>query len=268
MSMIRLMLIAAVCAAHSFAQADEQAAATERLRFMTSAAESFVFSAEGSAEGFQLKPEPLLRWNNPISGTTDGGLFLWTDGGRPAAAVKFYQKQDGTWLHNLQSLAIRPFTADRGKQLVWNPRTPGVTFQPVPDAPPPAVAPAQRKLQLRRLARGFQLKEQYQEDEAWQLRQLATPLLQYEAASEGVLDGGLFAFVVGTNPEVVLLIEAHDRSSDAERQSVWMYAFAPLTGYAVTAHHNGGEVWSAERRKLRRPITEPYTSDYFESRGN
>ena len=266
--MIRWIVIGVVFAVGASALSDDSEVADERLQFMTAAAKSFEFLADETTDPFVLRAEPLMRWSNPISNLADGGLFLWTEGGRPAAVVKFYQKTDGTWLHNLQSLATRSFSAKRDGRLVWRPREPGVTFRPIPDAPTPAKSSAQRKLQLRRLARGFHLEELYQDEDVWQLRRLTTPLTSYQSASTGVLDGALFAYVVGTNPEAVLTIEAHESSTTGADERVWMYALAPLTGYAVTAKHDGVEVWSAERRRLNRPMTEPYTSGYFQSGRN
>ena len=39
----------------------------------------------------KLHSEPVLRWSNPVRGTTDGAVFIWTAGGRPEAAAGIYK---------------------------------------------------------------------------------------------------------------------------------------------------------------------------------
>ena len=53
--------------------------------------------------------------------------------------------------------------------------------------------------------------------------------------------GALFAFVQGTDPEVLLLIES--RRDDAG--AAWKYGLARMTSRALAARHNDQEVWTA-----------------------
>jgi hypothetical protein len=50
----------------------------------------------------------------------------------------------------------------------------------------------------------------------------------------------MFAFVMGTDPEVILLLEAVDRDHNA----VWQYALTRATTYAVEASLDDEIVWS------------------------
>jgi hypothetical protein len=52
----------------------------------------------------------------------------------------------------------------------------------------------------------------------------------------------MFAFVMGTDPEVVLLLEAVER----EGKAVWQYAVARATAYAVEASLGDEVVWSVQ----------------------
>jgi hypothetical protein len=77
------------------------------------------------------------------------------------------------------------------------------------------------------------------------LRLLPRPLYRYdvkhsEETSPTLRDGGMFAFVMGTDPEVILLLEAVER----EGKGVWQYAFARATAYAVEASLGDEVVWS------------------------
>ena len=52
----------------------------------------------------------------------------------------------------------------------------------------------------------------------------------------------MFAFVMGTDPEVVLLLEAVER----EGNLVWQYGIARATAYAVEASLGDEVVWTVE----------------------
>ena len=62
------------------------------------------------------------------------------------------------------------------------------------------------------------------------VRRLPTPISRYSDADSGVTDGAIVAFVKGTDPEAMLLIEAR---SNAEAV-LWHYAVARCTSWAVT----------------------------------
>jgi hypothetical protein len=89
----------------------------ERLDFMKRAAAEYTFYLEvGSRAPLRLHPEPVLRWTNPVRGTTDGAVFIWTLNGRPEVAVGIYkwysarlpasQDPDGTFF--VRKFALTP----------------------------------------------------------------------------------------------------------------------------------------------------------------
>jgi hypothetical protein len=88
-----------------------------------------------------------------------------------------------------------------------------------------------------------------------ELRQLASPLVRYADEKDGVMDGAIFAFANGTNPEVLLVIEAHAAKKDSEPR--WRYAFAQMTGGAVAVELDGKEVWQ------RTPAEPPAVRDSY-----
>ena len=75
-----------------------------------------------------------------------------------------------------------------------------------------------------------------------QLRLLPTPVYRYSVPKLGVKDGALFTYVLGTDPEVLLLIEAR-KEGDAEN---WLIAFGRMTGYACQAMLDDKEFWSCK----------------------
>ncbi len=57
-----------------------------------------------------------------------------------------------------------------------------------------------------------------------------------------MIDGAVFAFANGTNPEVLLLLEA--QRDPATKAATWIYGFAQMTGAEVYASLDDHEVWS------------------------
>jgi hypothetical protein len=76
------------------------------------------------------------------------------------------------------------------------------------------------------------------------IRLLATPIDRYESAAQGVVDGALFAFTKGTDPDAFLLIEARGKKDDVE----WQFSFARFNrSCALRAVLKDKEVWQVDR---------------------
>src|SRR5262249_37749952 len=73
----------------------------------------------------------------------------------------------------------------------------------------------------------------------FQLRLLPQPLLRYEPGVKDIVDGALFAFSLGTDPEAILVLEAHQAGVKTE----WEYAFARFHFIDIKAAYKGREVW-------------------------
>jgi hypothetical protein len=205
-----------------------------------------------------LKPEPVLRWSNPLRKTDDGALFVWLADGRPEAVGSFYRyrREDVTQEdHEFQSLATTGLAAVRGGREVWSPREPGVSFSPIPGAPAPAGSAAERLRQMRTLARGFKARFDLPADQS-ELRLLSQPIYRYEAHRPDLADGALFAFVQTTDPEVLLLIEARGRGRDV----AWCFAFARMSMVNLRAVHDDRVVWSADWADQPEDPTKPYVT--------
>jgi hypothetical protein len=127
----------------------------------------------------------------------------------------------------------------------WEPEA-GVELKAVPGAPKPGATPAARLLQMRNLAAQFSVVADYGLDKEMKedLRLLTAPIHRYQSAERDIVDGGLFAFTKGTDPDAILLIEAR-KVKDGE---VWQYAFARLNGSCgLRGAHKDDEVWKVER---------------------
>ncbi len=247
-------------------QAETKPGATEstkadRLAVMKDAASRYRFQA-GDREGVtHLIAEPLLRWSNPVAQEEDAGLFLWTRQGRPEAAAQFFVRKN-VWMHEFQSLSESPFTVDWNSRTVWAPRQAGVTFHLAPESRLPDSSPVRRLRQMRAIAESFtaSVEFQYEGDSHYELRLLSRPLHRYGSSEGSVVDGTLWAFVQGTNPEVLLLVESRPEPDSTLR---WHYAFAAMTSYPAEAKQNGKPVWKVDRQPIPTPNTQgPYLFRY------
>jgi hypothetical protein len=209
-------------------------------------AASYGIRGESSDDDFVLADEPILRWSNPEIGEIYGGVFLWTRDGRPRAVASMFK-----WYspfthctHEFQSLSTEPISADRSGETVWTASKPGVEFQPVPGAPAPAGNPGRRLAQMRDLARRFSAAVIDAEHGTRGLRLLSQPLYRYGGEDASVADGALFGFVLGTDPEVLLMLEMR---RDAGGDPRWEYALARLEFLELEVTLGDESVWSAAK---------------------
>ena len=222
-----------------------KAAAAGRLAVMKAEAARYRFRAgPGAAGTLELHPEPLLRWTNPVADEEDAALFLWVRGGRPEASAQFFVRKDN-WMHEFQSLARGPFEVEWGGRVVWSPAAPGVRFRALPGGPPPGKTAAERLRQMREIAGTFaaSVEFRYAGESRYELRLLPRPVYRYGGQGDPV-DGAVWAFVQGTNPEVLLLIEAGPD---------WQYALAPMTSYAAEVTRAGRSLWKVDRQPIPTP---------------
>ena len=192
----------------------------------------------------KLLTEPILRWSNPAAGEIHGNVFVWTAAGRPAAIASIFK-----WFaphthmsHEFHSLALAPLKAKYGGAEVWTTSAPGVKFVPLTEAPSPAATAPQRLLQMRQMAKDFSATKKDRDGSFSELRLLPQPIYRYPESSQQLLDGAIFVFVQGTDPEVFLLLEARGRSGNEQ----WTFAAARMNSVALTLRYYDKEVWSLE----------------------
>ena len=218
-----------------------------RLEFMKKSLTAYDVHPAGDRKAtFRLQAEPVLRFTNPVGYSVDGGIFFWLgEDGRPEAAVQAFLMRGGNfWMHDFTSLATTPIVADTSSGVAWNPSRAGVEFKPIPGAPKPAETAEARLRQMRELAQGFSVTDDFRE-KGWQaLRPMPKPFARYGKAGSALLDGAVFCFALGTDPEAYLILEARAGKDGPE----WQFAFAPQTTYALKASWKGQEVWSLPYR--------------------
>jgi hypothetical protein len=206
-----------------------------------------ILSTPGKPESkVELVSEPVLRYSDSTRQLYESSLWIWGTAGRPSAimAIEFYThgRRGPRWLFEIASLSTERISAERGVDLDWTAKESGLKFQPIVDAEPPASRPIRRLAQMKELRARFAAHERANIGGRIELRPLTSPLHRYEDAANGIADGAIFSFANGTNPEVLLALEAHQ--SDGKMS--WVYGFVQMTGAAVTAQLDGKTVWERE----------------------
>ena len=183
--------------------------------------------------------EPLHRWTDPTRELSGGALWTWRSSGRPVA-IYGLELYGTSWSHEFVSLCTGPLVADDGR-VHWAPSKGGVAFRDVTDAPVPAADEAGRLRQMRDLARRFEARE-FWDGRNYALRLLPHPIDRYADPTSGLLDGSIFAYANGTNPELILLLEARRRGDGPAR---WWFAAARLSRAELHLKLGPREVWTA-----------------------
>jgi hypothetical protein len=126
-----------------------------------------------------------------------------------------------------------------GTAIRWTPTQSGLAFRDVPDAPAPAQTPQNRLFQMRDLIRRFSGVAHPRGPNT--LRLLTHPIDRYSDPEAGQLDGAIFFFCIGTNPEAMVLLEAQGPSLD---KAAWRYAVARVTVAPVEIALDRKGVWA------------------------
>ncbi len=179
---------------------------------------------------FELSPQPLLVWTNPVSGSIRGRVYLWTHQGIPQLVASIYKYDEQTHVSSeCHALARRPIAGKSGSGEAWKVDAASVEFKTVPNAGLPSATRPGRLAQMRDIARRFTASRTDPDKSRWNLRLLAQPLYRYPDANTNRADGALFGFVQGTNPDVILVIEAGTTNGESE----WKYCLARMHRYEL-----------------------------------
>ena len=229
-----------------------------------------------------LRREPLLRWSDPTRTIRESAIWAWGDRGRPCALVtmelsadhdrdedalkwgfEFILLKDETVVvdGSNEIRASRATNAGHSKPVLsgpihWAPERPGLTFRDVPGAPLPARTAQTRLLQMKELIRRFSAVA-HPSRQPDRLRLVSHPIDRYADAEAEQIDGAIFFFSIGTNPEVMVLLEAQGPTLD---RSSWRYAVAPVTVAPFEVDIDRKQVWAQPYHS--EPDNKP-TGSYF-----
>jgi len=247
--------------------------------YAQTAADYEITRGEGREQKLELKPEAVLHWSNPVrEGETNGSVFVWTYNGRAeVVGTVFSHLVRGdpnvkVMAHSFQSLSPESLAGQRpGQPGAWSLSGAGIQPRPIPGSPPPAKSAAGRLSQMRELAREFSATTTLDGVEQ-ELRLLTQPIHRQAMATDEVLDGALFTFVTGTDPELMLVIEARpadggdDGAGSDKGTSVWHYAAGRFTDLTLKLLHKKVELWTHERGANLEGRPDPYVTGRYELR--
>lgn len=232
--------------------AKQKAQSAARLKLMKEAAAKIDIRVVGTGAKVELEPKPVLRWDNPRSLTVDAATFVWLADHRPQVIGGTWIKNTNSWFE-LHSLSPQLLTATVDETSNWSTSDEGISRKPVVGAPRPAASRAERLRQMKQLAESFSVHAvktgpDYDDGSIWHLRMMAQPIYRY--AQEAAVDGAIFAFAQGTDPEVYLILE----SDEVKGRGQWHFGFARACVWELHAKRDGHEVWSGEMSNLQEPV--------------
>lgn len=228
------------------AGAEERRAALVRTMQSLAAGLKVVRVTDGEQTQCTMVEASVLNWSDSarhpdliVPGTT----WIWHDNGCPMFVGEIYGRVDsvGTWtllVCNLSPEQLR-CSDDRIQMTLTS-----SYYAPKEIVGSPVVAETEsdRTSQMKRLAERFDAHQFW--EERFELRLLPKPIYRYKDAEAGIIDGGVFALVHGTNPEVLLLIEAH--SNDVGAPS-WKVGFGSLAGARCVVRLDEKEYWTCPK---------------------
>ncbi|QEG43595.1 hypothetical protein [Roseimaritima ulvae] len=200
--------------------------------------------AVGSPQPIALSKKPVLRYDDPTRANEFGSVWLWSADGRPTALLDSYRHTEGLWAMVTVQLDDGAFDVAMDGQPWWTPREPEVNWLPVPNGDSVAANERTRMIQMRNIARKFAAHEFWDPNNSrFELRLLPRPLHRYKDTARGIQDGTVFVFANGTNPEIILMLEARGKGSDL----AWQMGFARLGHAEMHVLLDQQTIWTVPR---------------------
>jgi hypothetical protein len=209
---------------------------------------------------------PLLLYSDDTRGDDRGSVWGWGEKGRPLALFEIFQKVNNraVWTFCICNTSGGRLRAGRAGGPWWLENDSDIAFKDVPSAPPVATEPALRQRQMKLLAQNFTAHEIWEPNNTrYDLRRLDRPLHSYRDEEAGIAEGGLFAFANGTNPELLLFIEARQTKAKVSKP-VWQFGVGRSAYAELHLEYDGREVHSAPRGNLVTGRNKPFFSAALE----
>ena len=203
--------------------------------------------ASDAEKAVELVQRPLLTFGDSARDNKNGTLWAFGKSGRPLALLELYKgtKQTDRWVHAVSLTGKAPVVMKTPLGGQWKPEKIQIEPQPVTGSAEPEAKEAQRLRQLREIARRFTAHEFWDPDNSrFELRLLVQPVHRYNDSKEGIHDAAAFVLAHGTNPEIILLVEAIGKELKASR---WHYSIARLGSAEIHVELDGKEVWKCGR---------------------
>ena len=222
-------------------EADQKSEREAWKKYYVSCLPTYRFFIGKDKKPLKAIPEAKLRWDNPVrEGRTHGELFVWTNQGRGAVVGNILSYDVGEnqrrVAHEFHSFDTEEIICER-KEEPFKLSAPGVEYIPIPGAPIPAKSRGLRFAQMRRMAKDFKASTK-KGDVAQPLRALSAPLYRFETKKVED-DGAIFAYVTGTDPEILVAIVAK-KTDDGP---AWFFGAGRFTDLQIDLKYKTKVVW-------------------------
>ena len=257
------LIVFLLIAANGYAQSDSDYAPQLLHQYFLHEARLFAFEVEGRDSAPVLRPEPLLNWQNAERQGQLGSVFVCTHEGRPELIISIFTYRGKSGLrhrHELISMIDSPMKVMHDGERVWRPTAADIAGKETADFGQPDTTPVRRLNQMRTIMR--QMEGQLFTEPPSKLNLLPQPLFRYSSESKGILDGAIFAMALGTDPDILILVESR-KTPDGTRWFVVPFR-SHLLGLELK--YRGEMIWKAEAKpdlKTSGPMQMPHAREPF-----
>jgi hypothetical protein len=236
--------------------------AAKQFEYFQSLAEKFEAKV-ASGSPLQLTRSPFLKWT--LGSSWHGSFYVWTCEGKPVLVGGFLadsqvpaNRRSFIEMHSISDEPLSPVEIVGTKKHVWDPDVKQTKPVALDGASEPAENARLRGIQMRELARTFEVTMQEQ-DGKQELRLQSAPLFRYSDSADATRDGAIFAFVndKGTDPELLLAVECDLKSP----KRAWQARPMRFSTQGLELRHDGKVVWSVPKyneTNERSKLTDPY----------
>jgi len=218
---------------------------------------SATVTSDGTAEPLKFSKDPILVFSDPTRKESTGTVWAIGTEGRPKAILSLFTiSGEKFWSYEFTSMTTEAVKSGKPPKWEWKPKGSALTLKDLKSDLVPAVSPAARLTQMKAISRDFSATEVYFDNTRTELRLLTQPLLRYSDEKQDIIDGALFAFANGTNPEILIVIEAVKTNGGT---SQWRYGAAPMSSAQLHLQLHDAEVWTIDPPK-RDSVENPYYS--------
>jgi hypothetical protein len=195
-----------------------------------------------------LHPTPVMKYTDVPRQIEMATLWVWHDEGRPVALgkVEAYQREGGPkWLYCFTSASTGLVEAKWPQGRRFQAKKHGIEWTAL-NGPAPQANAAGRRRQMKEL---FQRFTATSKDDVLktsdELRPLARPLHEYSSPRHNVVQGLLCGFAAnGTNPDVLIALEAVGKADDRKSPQSWRYGVVCMTASGVSVTIDRAEVFT------------------------
>jgi len=239
-----------------------QQEAARQFDYFQSLAEKFEAKV-ASGSPLKLTRSPFLKWT--LGSSWHGSFYVWTCEGKPVLVGGFLadsqladHRRSFIEMHSIADEPLSPLEISGTRKHVWDPDVNSTKPVALSNAPEPAGNARLRGIQMRELARTFEV-TMYEEQGKQELRLQSAPLFRYADSADATRDGAIFTFVndKGTDPELLLAVECDLKSP----KRVWQARPMRFSTQRLELKHDSQIIWSVPKyneTNERSKLTDPY----------